>query len=171
MHQLLFYEDCTVEDDELLRANKGLPKDSAAIDVNGLLCVNNSLPKDSNGQPIDSATVDDNGLPRANNGLTKDSAAFWRQQVAPWWQQGPAQRLSCHWSTPPVKSGFKGKCANVHEGLADMVVRLPVGGGHGVKDSNRWEGSRQWQVRPLSLNIMLNRGHAEVLPIFLWWVN
>ncbi len=28
------------------------------------------------------------------------------------------------------------------------------------------KGGRQWQMRPLPLNIMMNRGHAEVLPIF-----
>jgi hypothetical protein len=71
-----FCEDCTDEDDGLPHANKGLPKDSAAIDVNGLLCADNSLPKDSNSLPKDSATIANNGLPRANNGLIKDSAAF-----------------------------------------------------------------------------------------------
>jgi hypothetical protein len=106
-----FYEEHADEEDGLPCANKSLPKDSAAIDVNGLLRADNSLPKISNGLPKDSATIDDDGLPHANNGLTKDSAAFKGGGLPHDDGNGLPKDLAAIDPASTVELGFKGKRA------------------------------------------------------------
>ncbi len=124
-----FYEERAVEDDGLPRANKGLPKDLATIDINGLLRANNSLSKDSNSLPKDSATIDNNGLPYANNVLTKDSAAFEDGGLPHDDGNGLPKDLAAIDPTPAVKLGFKGTRAKKifgHHGRGEETKKSAV---------------------------------------------